>query len=446
MAKSRIQLSEHFTYAKLIRFVIPSVVMMIFTSVYGMVDGLFVSNCVGKTPFAALNLIWPLIMLLGAFGFMMGTGGTAIVAKTLGEGDRDKANGYFSFIVLVTALGGVALGGIGFFLLKPVGILMGAEGETLRYCILYGGILLCSLPFFMLQLVFQSFFVTAEKPKLGLAVTIIAGVSNIVLDWLFIVVFDMGLAGAALATAINQCLGGIIPVVYFLRKNDSLLAFKKPKFYGKVLFKTFTNGSSEFMGNVSASIVSTLFNVQLMKIAGEDGVSAYGVLMYISFVFASIFFGYSVGSAPIISYHYGACNTGELKNLFAKSLRITLVCGVLMTVACFLAAYPLSTVFVGYDKALYEMTVRAFFIYSVSFLFSGINIFGSSLFTALNNGLVSAVISFLRTFAFQIILVLILPEIMGIDGIWLSIVLAEVLALAVTVFFTVIKRKQYNYI
>lgn len=442
--KHRIQLSDHFTYKKLLRFVLPSVVMMIFTSVYGIVDGLFVSNVVGKTPFAALNLVFPFIMMLGAVGFMFGTGGTAIVSKTLGEGNRKRANEYFSMLAAVTFFCGVILGGAGIAVLRPVSVLLGAEGETLEYCIIYGRIILAAMPFFMLQILFQSFFVAAEKPTLGLIITVAAGVTNMVMDALL--VYPLGLAGAALATAISQCVGGIVPVVYFARKNKSLLRFTKTRLYGRVLFKTCTNGVSELMSNIAASVIGMLFNFRLMELVGEDGVSAYGVIMYVAFLFAAVFFGYSVGSAPLIGYNYGADNKAELKNLFKKSTRLMLFCGVGMTALSISAAGFLADIFVGYDRALFEMTRRGFTLYSFSFLLCGLNVFASSMFTALNNGAVSAAISFLRTFGFQVVFVLLLPGLLGLDGVWLSVAMAEVLAFAVALCFILKYRKRYGYI
>lgn len=441
----RIQLSDHFSYGRLIRFTLPSIVMMIFTSIYSVVDGLFVSNFVGKTPFAAINLIMPILIILGALGFMIGTGGSAIVAKTLGEGDPARANRYFSMLVYTTVVGGAVLAAAGELSLPIVSELLGAEGAMLQDCILYGRIILAALPAFMLQNVFQSFMITAEKSRLGLAVTVAAGLTNMVLDFVFIVPLGWGLAGAAIATAISQVIGGAVPIVYFARKNDSLLRLTKAKFEGRILLRTCTNGSSELMSNISASIVTMLYNFQLMRLAGEDGIAAYGVVMYVSFVFSAIFIGYSIGAAPVIGYHYGAQNHAELKNLFRRSLVLVVISGVAMTVLAELLAQPLTHVFVGYDAGLYALTVRGFMLYSISFLVSGVNIFGSAFFTALNNGLVSAAISFLRTLVFQVAVVLLLPLLLGIDGIWLAIVAAELLALAVTLVFFIVKRKQYHY-
>ncbi len=441
----RIQLSDHFSYGRLIRFTLSSIVMMIFTSIYSVVDGLFVSNFVGKTPFAAINLIMPILIILGALGFMIGTGGSAIVAKTLGEGDPVRANRYFSMLVYTTVVGGAVLAAAGELSLPLVSELLGAEGAMLQDCILYGRIILAALPAFMLQNVFQSFMITAEKSRLGLAVTVAAGLTNMVLDFVFIVPLGWGLAGAAIATAISQVIGGAVPIVYFARKNDSLLRLTKAKFEGRILLRTCTNGSSELMSNISASIVTMLYNFQLMRLAGEDGIAAYGVVMYVNFVFSAIFIGYSTGAAPVIGYHYGAQNHAELKNLFRRSLVLVVISGVAMTVLAELLAQPLTHVFVGYDAGLYALTVRGFMLYSISFLVSGVNIFGSAFFTALNNGLVSAAISFLRTLVFQVAAVLLLPLLLGIDGIWLAIVTAELLALAVTLVFLIVKRKQYHY-
>lgn len=442
----KIQLSEHFTYNKLLRFVFPSIVMMIFTSIYSVVDGLFVSNFVGKTALASINLILPFLMGLSALGFMIGTGGSAIVAKTLGEGDPKRANSYFSMLVYVTAIGGIILALLGMLLVPSVASLLGAEGELLSNCILYGRINFISLPAFMLQNVFQSFFVTAEKPKLGLAVIITAGVTNMILDLLFVGILGFGLAGAAVATVCGEMIGGLFPVFYFSRKNNSLLRLGKTQFNGRILMQTCVNGSSELMTNLSSSIVNSLYNIQLMKFAGENGVAAYAAIMYVNFIFIAIFLGYSIGSAPIISYHYGAGNHGELKNLYKKSLQLVGSWGILLFILAQLLATPLAKLFVGYDSTLLAMTQIGFRIYSLVYLINGFNIFGSSFFTALNNGVVSAVISFLRTLVFQIGAVLILPVVFGgINGIWSSVTVAELLTLCITITFFVRQRRKYHY-
>lgn len=419
--------------------------MMVFTSIYGVVDGIFVSNIAGKTPFAAINLIMPILMIIGAIGFMMGAGGTAVVAKTLGEGEGALANKYFSFITVATVVMGIVMACAGFIFIRPLSILLGAEGELLEYCVIYGRIVIAAMPFFMLQNLFQSFFVAAEKPKLGLWVTIAAGVTNMVLDALLVGALRWGLAGAAIATSISQMIGGTIPIVYFARNNDSLLKLTRTKFYGTILLKSATNGSSELMSNISASIVTVLYNMQLMKFAGENGVAAYGIIMYVSFFFIAIFIGYSVGTAPIVGYNFGASNKSELKSLLKKSTVITFSVGAAMSLFAFVFANPLSKIFVSYDEELFEMTARGLRIFALSFLLSGFCIFISSFFTALNNGPVSAAISFLRTLVYQLLGVLILPLLFKLDGIWYSMLVSEVLALITTVIFLLANRKKYGY-
>lgn len=439
------QLSGHFGFRRLLKYTVPSIIMMIFTSVYGVVDGFFVSNYTGKTSFAAINFIMPVLMVLGCVGFMFGTGGGAVISKTMGEGDRKKANEIFTFIVIASAVLGTALAVIGMFVLKPLAVLFGADGRLLADSVFYGKIILAALPFYVLQFEFQCLFATAGKPKLGLFVTAAAGIANMVLDALFVAGLKWGLGGAVAATAISQFLGGIIPVIYFARKNSSLLRFVKFRFDGKVLLKTCTNGSSELMSNISMSVVSMLYNVQLMKYAGENGVAAYGVLMYVSMIFQAVFIGYSVGSAPIIGYNYGAQNHCELKGLLKNGFLFIGICAVFMFAAGELLSKPLSLMFVGYDEELLDMTAHAFSIFSFSFLLSGFSIFGSSYFTALNDGLTSALISFLRTLVFQIAAVLLFPIIFDINGIWFSIVAAEIMSVTVTMLFLILKRKKYGY-
>lgn len=442
-----IKLSEHFTYKKLLRFTMPSVIMMIFTSVYGVVDGYFVSNFVGKTPFAAVNFIYPFIMVLGAFGFMLGTGGCALIAKTLGEGDTVKANKLFSMLVYITVIGGVVIGLAGILLLRPVASLLGAEGELLKNCVSYGRIILFVLPAFMLQIEFQSFFSLAEKPSMGLWMTVAAGVTNMALDALFVhpKLLNLGLSGAAYATAVSQLVGGIVPLIYFICKNPTVLRVGKPYFHLASFLSICTNGFSELLGNISMSLVGMLYNYQLYKFAGEDGVSAYGVLMYVNFVFLSAFIGYSVGVAPVIGFHFGADNKKELRSILKKSLVIISVSSALMLAAGEGLAYPLSVFFVGYDKGLLQLTLEGFRVFSFSFLFAGFAIFGSSFFTALNDGLTSAVMSFLRTAVFQVAAVLLLPLFFDTDGIWWSVVVAELAAASLSVVFIAVKKKKYKY-
>lgn len=443
--KTTIQLSDHFTYKKLFRFCLPPIVMMIFTSIYGVVDGLFVSNFVGKVPFAAINLIYPFVMILGGVGFMIGTGGSAWVAKTLGEGDAKNACRYFTMMIKLTTILGIVLSVIGIALLRPISCLLGATEAMLDDCVMYGRIVLGFNTAFMLQNVFQTFLTTAEKPKLGLAATVAAGITNMTLDALFIAVFKWGVAGAALATGISQCVGGILPLIYFLRPNGSLLRLVKTKMEGSVLVKACANGSSELMSNIAASLVSVLYNLQLLRLEGENGVAAYGTLMYIQFIFIAVFIGYTIGTAPVISYHYGAQNHDELKNLLRKSLILMGAAGVIMMILAKVLAGPLATIFVGYDAKLFEMTKHAFQLFSFSFLLAGINIFASAFFTALNNGGISAAISFLRTLVFQVLSVLILPIFFELDGIWWAITVAELLASFITLTFLIAKRKKYHY-
>lgn len=438
-----IQLSDHFHYKRLLRFTFPAMVMMVFTSLYSVVDGFFVSNFVGKTPFAAVNFIMPVLMILGSIGFMFGSGGSALVSKTMGEGDADRARGLFSLFVYSTIVCGAVLSVICFIFIRPLAALMGAEGDMLNDCVTYARILLLSLPFFMLQFEFQSFFITAEKPQLGLIVTVVCGLTNMVLDVLFMAVFSWGLVGAAAATAVSQIIGGAIPLVYFCRSGSGKLRLTKTEIDKKALFKACTNGSSELMSNISISIVSMLYNVQLMSYAGENGIAAYGVIMYVNMIFLAVFIGYSTGVAPVISYHYGAGNYPELKGLLKKSCVIIGIFAVWMFGLAVLLARPLAGIFVGYDKELMEMTIRAFKIYSFSFPFSGVAIYGSSFFTALNDGLTSALISFLRSLLFEVAAVMILPMIFGIDGIWVSVVAAELLAAVMTVLFLAVKRDKY---
>lgn len=441
----KIQLSEHFTYKKLLRFVLPSIVMMIFTSIYGVVDGLFVSNYVGKTAFAAVNLIMPFLMAISALGFMIGTGGSAIVAKTLGEGKKEQANEYFSMLVYLTLIGGIVLSALGILFSPLIARGLGADGALLTNCVLYARITLLSMPAFMLQNVFQSFFVTAEKPKLGLGIIVIAGVTNMVLDFLLVGVFQIGLAGAAFATVTSECIGGLFPILYFARKNSSLLKLGRTHFNRKIFLCACGNGSSELMTNLSSSIVNSLYNIQLMNLAGENGVAAFGTIMYVNFIFIAIFLGYSIGSAPLVSYHYGAGNHDELKNLFGKSLRLIGIWGLMLFILAQLIARPLAAIFVGYDADLFSMTQNGFRIYCIAYLINGFNIYGSSFFTALNNGLISAAISFLRTLVFQLAAVLLLPLLLGINGIWSAVAVAELLTLGLTVTFFVRNRKKYHY-
>lgn len=441
----KIKLSDHFTYSKLLRFVFPSIIMMIFTSIYGVVDGLFVSNFAGKTAFASINLVMPFVMILGGIGFMIGTGGTALVSKVLGEGKKEKANKIFTMMIIFTLLLGTLLSVIGVVSMPWVADFLGATEEMMADCILYGRIVTGFTVAFMLQNVFQSFLIAAEKPKLGLLATVLAGVTNMALDAIFIIVFRWGVAGAAIATGLSQCVGGIFPLIYFSRDNSSLLRLTNTKLEIKPILNACGNGSSELMSNISSSVVSMIYNFQLMKYVGEDGVSAYGVLMYVQFIFVAIYIGYAIGCAPITGYHFGAQNHGELKNMLRKSAFLSAISGVVLTILAIVLSSPLAKIFVGYDEELYELTRHAFSLFAYSFLLAGFNIFTSSFFTALNNGAVSAAISFMRTLIFQTSSVLILPIFLGVDGIWWAITVAEVFAFILSLIFLFAKREKYHY-
>ena len=440
-----ISLSEHFTYGKLLKFTFPSMIMMILTSIYGVVDGVFISNFIGAEPFAAVNIVMPFLMIFGAVGFMLGTGGSALVAYTFGTGNTKKANEIFSLLVYVLIGIGILFTILGEIFLAPISGILGADAAMLPYCIQYGRILMVALVPFMLQNVFQSLLVTAERPQLGLYITIISGVTNVVLDALFIAVLKLGVPGAAAATAISQSIGGIVPLVYFILPNKSKLRLGKTHMDISASVKACTNGASEFMTNISMSIVNMLFNWQLMRLLGTNGVAAYGVIMYVTFIFAAMFIGYSMGSAPITGYHYGAGNKDELKSLLHKSLRIIIIMEIILTALAELLARPLSMIFVSYDAELLDMTIYAFMVYSLSFLVSGVNMYASSFFTALNDGFTSAFISFCRALVFQIISVILLPILVGANGIWYAVLVAELLSLAVSVFFLLRNRKKYGY-
>ena len=441
----KIQLSDHFTYGKLFRFTFPSIIMMVFTSIYSVVDGFFVSNFAGKTAFASINLIMPFLIILGSLGFMIGTGGTALVSRILGEGDEKKANHYFSMLIWLSLLIGIILAILSVAFMRPVAVLLGATKEMIDDCVLYGRVVIAFLAPYMLQNVFQSFLIAAEKPNLGLAATLAAGITNMVLDAVLVGVLRWGVCGAALATGISQTIGGLLPFLYFIRPNSSKLHLTKAKFKLRPILQACANGSSELMSNISGSVVGIVYNFQLLKYLGENGISAYGVLMYVQFIFIAIFIGYSIGCAPVVSFHYGAGNYSELQSLLKKSTRIVGSLSIILTVLALTLANPLAKMFVGYDAELLAITSHAFKLFSFSFLLAGFNIFASSFFTALNNGAISAAISFLRTLIFQTSSVLILPLILGVDGLWGANVAAEIFAFVISLAFLVANRKKYHY-
>lgn len=441
-----IQLSDHFTYGKLIRFTMPSILMMLFTSIYGMVDGFFISNFVGKSAFAAINMIIPYLQILGGIGAMLGVGGSALVAKTLGEKNIPKARSYFTMMLYLMLFTGVLASIIGIFFIEPVAYLFGATESMLPDIKTYGIICLLFNLFLQAQYTFQNYLVVAEKPKFALKVIIIAGVTNMVLDAVFMGLLGMGVEGAALATGLSQCIAGILPFLWFLsKKNTSPLHFTRTKFEFKPMLQACINGSSEMLSSISGSITGILYNRQLMAYAGEDGVAAYGVVMYAAFIFIAIYIGYSNGSSPIMGYHYGAQNHKEMKNVLKKSLILLGCTSVILTTIAMVFARPISAIFVSYNASLLNMTTRAFTICAIPFLFMWFNMYTSSFFTALNNGPISAVISFVRALVFPVICIIFLPMLWDLDGIWMSLVISELAGTAIALIFMLALRKKYHY-
>jgi len=441
----KIQLSEHFTYRKLLRFTLPSVAMMVVSSLYSVVDGLFVSNFVGKTSFAAVNLIMPFLGVFSAFGMMIAAGGTALVSKTLGMGDRKRANELFSMLLSFCTIGGAILTVLSIVMMRPVAIALGGEGQVLEDAVIYGIIVQLALIGYYFEFSFQSFGVAAEKPGLPLIMSAVSGVGNILLDALFVAVFRWGIVGAAAATAISNFAGPMVPLIYFLRPNTSLLRVTKFKFDWKALLRTCTNGVSELMGTLASNVSGMLYNLQLLRYAGEDGLAAHGVMMYVNHIFAAVYCGFAIGSAPLIGFNYGAENHREQKNLFSKCLVILGGIGLCMFISAEILAMPLAKIFVGYDENLVTMTVRGLCLYAPAFLLCGFNVFGSSMFTALNNGLVSGAISFFRTLICQVAAILVLPLLFDLDGVWLSSAMAELWALLLVIFCFVRYQKKYHY-
>lgn len=439
---SSVDMSKHFNTAALLRYTAPSMVMMVFTSIYTIVDGFFVSNYAGKTAFAAVNLIMPFIMILSTAGFMVGTGGGALVAQQRGKKNDEQANRYFSLIIWFALVLGIICALVGFFAMEPVARFLGASDELVPICVLYGQISMVSLPMFMLQFAFQPLFSTAGKPTLGLVITIISGLTNIVLDFVLVGYLNMGVAGAAWATVASEYVGGLVPLIYFLMPNKSFLRLGKTKFDIKVIGKTCANGSSEMMSNIAMSVVAIVYNWQLVRLLGEDGVAAYGVIMYVGMIFGAILMGYVMGSAPLMSYQHGADNKVEKNSLLRHGLAIMAVGGICALIAAQLLAPTVADIFTSYDEGLKELTIHAFRLYSIAFLLTGFSVFGSSLFTSLGNGVISAFISFMRTLVFETGSVILLPLIFGADGIWTSVIVAEI-ASTTLVSLCVIKYGKY---
>lgn len=443
---AQISISDKFTFGRLLRFAAPSIIMVIFTSLYGIVDGLFVSNFAGDDAFAAINLFMPLFYILGSAGFLLGSGGCAFIAKLFGEQREGEARRHFTGLTLLATGTGALFTCVITPFMPQIATLLGADENTHAYCVTYGYIMLGGLVPFLLQSYFQYFFAVADRPKTGLIITVAAGMTNVIGDFLLIFVFDLGVIGAAVATIVGAAVGGIIPLVYFLIKRDGRLFLSKPSFKPRDMGAVCVNGSSEMVTNISVSTVSVIYNLQLLKYIGDNsGVIAYGVIMYVSFIFIGCFLGFSVGTAPIIGYNYGAQNTDELKNVFKKSMLFYVIAAVVMTVLSEALATPLAYIFVGHDKKLLELSAHALRLFSFSFLISGFNIYASALFTALNNGVLSAVISISRTLVLQIGAVFIMPLIFDIDGIWSATIAAELLTFAVSAIIVLAQRKKYMY-
>ena len=442
---AKIQLSDHFTYKKLIRYSIPMIGVLILTSIYGVVDGLFISNVEGDIAFSAVNLILPGVMMFSSIGFMMGSGGAAIVSKTLGEGKKEKASQYFSMIVYFLIIIGIVCAILGCILTKQISSLLGASEKMEKYCIEYGRVLFLFLPFMMLQYMFQSFFAVAEKPNVGLLITLCAGITNAIGDYLLIVVFRLGITGAAVASGASMVVGSVPAIIYFAFKKDLKFKLVPTKFDWKALGHTMSNGSSEMVTNISMSFVNMLYNAQLMKYYGENGVSAYGVIMYVGFIFSGCYMGVSQAVAPVVGYNYGASNEEELKNVFKKSLIILAVMAIFLTGSAEALSKPLAYVLFSHNEELLKLTTYAIRLYAIGYTISWINIFGSAFFTGLNNGLVSAIISFGRMLVFQLATIFILPLIFDSTGLWLAMPVSEVFSLIVTVTFFITMRKKYNY-
>lgn len=440
------KISEHFNIKKIIIFTLPSIGMMLISSIYGVVDGFFVSNYIGSNAFAAVNIVWPFEMILGSFGLMIGAGGSALVSKTMGEQKYDLANRYFSMLIIFVIIFGMFISILGIIFNPYIIHLLDLDQETINNCNIYANVLFIFLIFFMLQNIFQSFNIVASKPEMGIITMILSGITNILLDYIFIVILNMGIFGAALATGLSQFAGAIVPFIFFINKNSTLLRIKFVKIDFKIILKTSYNGISEMLSSISFSLVSILYNIILLSYIGINGVNAYGVILYISYIFISIYFGYSMGISPIISYNYGAKNKKELNNIFNISLVLICSVSILLTFIGYIFAKQLSSIFVNYDKELLNLTTHALHINVFSFLFCGYNIFASSLFTALNNGTVSLILSFLRSLIIQVVCILTIPILFGSEGIWFAGVVSDIISLIISIIFIFKYRNKYGYL
>lgn len=438
-------ISKEFTLPSLIKFTLPTIVMLVFVASYTIVDGIFVSRFVGTTALSAMNIVFPLINILIGLGIMMGTGGSAIIGRKLGEGKEEEARSAFTLVTVFSIIVGLVISALCFLFIQPLSILLGADENLLPYCIAYGRIMMAFYTVSVVQTLFQTLFITAGKPQLGLWLNVAAGLANILFDYVFIVLLDMGIAGAAWGTVSGFLIGGIPALVYFA-KPRTVLYFVKPRWNGRIILQTMTNGSSEMVTNAAMAITTLLFNLAMMELLGEDGVAAITIVLYAQFLFSSAYLGFASGAAPVFSYNYGNRNIPQLKWLFKTCLCIILISSVVCFAFSYLMAVPTIAIFTPKESNTYAITLYGYKIFVWNFLFAGINIFASSFFTALSNGKVSAMISFLRTFVFVAGSILLLPKFLGIDGIWLAVPVAEAVTVLVALFLLAINRKHYHYL
>ena len=437
-------LDQKWSAGSLLRFAFPTIVMMIFMGLYTIVDTIFVAQFVNTDALSSINIVCPIINITVGLGTMIATGGNAIVSRKMGAGENQEAKEDFTLLILTGAVIGflILLGGT--IWIDKIVYALGASDLLFPYCKDYLMVLFLFIPANILQTLFSNLFVTAGKPTLGLALAVLAGIANIVFDYVFIVLLQMGIKGAAIGTGIGYMIPSIIGTVFFLMKRSEL-HFCKPNMDASVLLKSCSNGVSELVSQCSAAVTTFLFNVTMMKLLGEDGVAAITVLIYSQFLLTTLYIGFSMGTAPVVSYNYGSGNVKQLK----KTVRIcfSFIAGISIFVFLFslLGGESIAKVFAENNRNVFEITKNGFSIFSFSFLFSGCNIFSSALFTALSNGKASATISFLRTFGFITVSLLVLPRFLEVTGVWLAVPFAELFTLMLTVYLLCRHRKQYNY-
>ncbi len=438
-------ISQKFTLTSLLKFALPTTIMMVVLSIYTLVDGVFVSNFVGELAFSAINIIFPFISLIFALGIMAATGGNALVANNLGQGDDEKARENFTLIVIFATGLGLLLMMVGIVFNKEIARLLGATPLIEEYARDYLSTLAPFIPLAIWMGFSQILFVTIGKPTLGLIATLVGGITNIIFDYLFIVVMNMGIKGAALGTGLGYSLPGLFFIYYFLFHRKNSLYFVKPRWRARVLLKTFTNGSSEFVANLATSITTFMFNLIILDLAGEQGVAAIGIILYAQFLLMSAFLGYAQGVAPIFSYAYGARDHLQLKKVFSISIRVIILFSLAIASFSYFASSSIVGIFVERQSQVFSLAKNGFSVFSLSFLFMGVNIFSSSLFTAFSNGKISASISFLRTLVFILGYLLFLPRFLGLPGVWLAIPLAEFTTMFFSISYLTIQRKKYHY-